>query len=479
MYLFLNDETYHFELENIARFFDKELTVSLSKPKADGDFTYLRTGRVKGKLVYFCYCYCNGKRLYSKERLGEAGNKPAEISIGRTLYEMLSEAFETRPPWGIVTGIRPAKYAYQRYCETGSYDSVYKEFTESCLVSPQKARLAIETSKNSGFIHDLAGKRTASLYISIPFCPTRCSYCSFVSKTIERDGQRLLNDYVNCLARELYETLKLIDELGIKLLAVYFGGGTPSVLEPNDIERLTKVISDNFDASSLLEYTFEAGRPDTITEHKLKVLKSAGISRICINPQTFNDQVLKEIGRRHSAAAIDEAFGLARRVGFDNINSDLIAGLPKDNMESFQNSLKHLIALGPEGITVHALTVKRSSNLRETAVASSAAADMVSYAYNTLTESNYLPYYLYKQKGTVENVENVGYAKKGHFGLYNVFIMDELHTIIACGAGAVTKLVDPQGGIQRIYNYKYPAEYISGFGEMLKRKRSIYDCFQG
>lgn len=480
MYLFLHESDYRFEIENIVRLYDLNLMVAAGRPDRNIDFVYVRAAKIKSRTDIFCYYRIKGKCLYTRSFLGSIDKHSIEMGLGSAIYKTLSDIFGIIPPWGIVTGIRPAKYACQRFKETGSYDIVFKEFTENCLMLPQKARLAIETARNSEPIHKLCEEKTASLYISIPFCPTRCSYCSFVSKTIERDGGLLLNDYLNCLCLELSQTLDMINELGVRLLTVYFGGGTPSVLMPNDIYRLTKIISDKIDTGSLLEYTFEAGRPDTISEDKLAVLKDAGVTRLCINPQTFNNDVLLEIGRRHKAEDTDRAFGLARRLGFNNINSDLIAGLPKDSEDSFKKSLEHMIDLAPEGITVHALTLKRSSNLREQIPRlHSDVSKMVDYAYERLTETGYLPYYLYKQKGTIENVENVGYSKKDHFGMYNVFIMDEVHTIIACGAGAVTKLVAPGSQrIERIFNYKYPAEYISGFSEMSVRKRRIYEYFK-
>ena len=262
---------------------------------------------------------------------------------------------------------------------------------------------------------------------------------------------------------------------------VYIGGGTPTVLSADELVQLTQAVDNCFGMPADVEYCVEAGRPDTISREKLEVLKSAGVSRISINPQTGNDFVLQKVGRRHTAAQIEECYRLAREIGFDNINADFIAGLPGDDIESFRNSMTWALdVLKPESITVHALTLKRASRMREnqSEIFSPDAALMVDYAQEVLVDAGYAPYYMYRQKGTVDSLENTGYAKPGYECLYNLFIMDEVQSIIACGAGAVTKLMDPKSNlIERVFDLKYPQEYLDRFDEMLQRKQYIKEFY--
>ena len=261
------------------------------------------------------------------------------------------------------------------------------------------------------------------------------------------------------------------------------GGGTPTTLSTEQLTLIMDTVSSNFNLSNLLEYTVEAGRPDTVTREKLLAIKRGAATRISINPQTMNDAVLEKIGRRHTSAQMREAFMLAREVGFDNINTDLIAGLSGDTLESFKNSVDEIISLNPENVTVHSLSMKRASNLNKSnyhfvAKEGEEADKMVDYALSQLTNAEIFPYYMYRQSKTVGNLENVGYAKKGFEGLYNVYIMDETHSIIGCGASAVTKLREPGGNnIERIFNFKYPYEYIDNFPLMLERKKGILEFY--
>lgn len=263
----------------------------------------------------------------------------------------------------------------------------------------------------------------------------------------------------------------------MRLETVYFGGGTPTSLTAEQLEVLFRAVEAHFDLSALREYTVEAGRPDTVTADKLRTIKDAGATRISINPQTLREDVLQAIGRRHTVAQFYEAFDLARRCGHENINTDLIAGLTGDDPAGFAGTLEGILALSPESVTVHTLSMKRASRLvteKETGSAGRGAADMVAFAAGRLPEAGYRPYYLYRQSRTADNQENVGWAKPGREGLYNVYIMDETHTILACGAGAVTKLKEPGGEyLERIFNYKFPYEYNARFGDMLRRKEGI------
>ena len=287
---------------------------------------------------------------------------------------------------------------------------------------------------------------------------------------------KLIPEYVNKLCEEIVYTAKITEKLGLKLDTVYFGGGTPTTLTAAQLDRVMKVIANNFDMSTVREYTVEAGRPDTITEEKLKVLKANGCGRVSINPQTLNDSVLEAIGRKHTTAQFFDSFDLARKVGFDSINTDIIAGLPTDTVESFENTIDKLIELAPENITVHTLSIKRAARLNHSGdreVLKNPADKMVEYATKRLLESGYLPYYLYRQKNIAGNFENVGYAKVDKAGIYNILIMEEKQPIIALGAGGSSKLVFDHGQrIERVENVKDVTNYIARIDEMIERKRT-------
>ena len=419
---------------------------------------------------------------------GISSRKEQERLLAVALYRALSQRTGKKLPWGILTGIRPAKLVYSGR-ERGMTDAQIARFLEEKdLVSPQKVQLLLDTADREEKILNLSGPLSYSLYVSIPFCPTRCSYCSFVSHSVDK-AKKLVPEYVELLCREIAHTGRLVRDLGLRLETVYFGGGTPTTLSAEQLDRLFCAVEENFDLSCLREYTVEAGRPDTITREKLVCLKSHGVGRISINPQTFNDQVLEEIGRRHTAAQTLESYELARSVGFDTINMDLIAGLAGDSLESFSKTVDRAMELQPENVTLHTLTVKRASRLAkettgrnvEGACQDNLVEKMLAYGYSAFAQNGYHPYYLYRQKGTVENLENVGFCQPGHEGMYNVFIMSEVHSIIAVGAGGVTKLRQPGGDrIERIFNFKYPYEYISRMHQILERKklvRTFYEPF--
>ncbi|MFQ9094072.1 MAG: coproporphyrinogen dehydrogenase HemZ [Ruminococcus sp.] len=317
-------------------------------------------------------------------------------------------------------------------------------------------------------------KRGISLYLSIPFCPTRCSYCSFVSHSIEQ-AHKLIPGYLEKLCEELVIWGQLVREQELLVDTVYFGGGTPTSLTAEQLEQVLTAVQDNFDLSHLREYCVEAGRPDTITPEKLKTLKRFGVDRISVNPQTMQDSVLETIGRKHTTAQTVEAFRMARAAGFDNINMDLIAGLPGDTPEGFHDTLEQIMALDPDSITVHALTLKRAANLfaEGESQVHNPVEQMVQESMRRLPEHGYAPYYMYRQKNTIDNQENVGYARAGKESLYNILIMDESQSIFGAGCGASTKLVEPCGRITRIHNYKFPYEYIRQFDQLMQKKEQV------
>ena len=400
-----------------------------------------------------------------------------ERIMAQLLFSVLKEMTGYAPEWGILTGIRPSK-VMRNYISLLGSEKAEEYFENELYVSEKKTRLASEVAEREQRIIDLSESNSFSLYISIPFCPTRCSYCSFISHSYE-SVKKLIPEYVEKLIEEIRLTGRIADELGLKAETVYFGGGTPTTLSAEDLRRITCAVGESFDLDSLREYTVEAGRPDTVTAEKLDVLKMNGVTRISINPQTFNDSVLETIGRRHTGEQTVRSFLLAREKGFDNINTDIIAGLPGDTIGSFKNTLERINELSPENVTVHTLSIKRSSFMSGGSDFTRArlAEEMLSSAERMLRE-RYFPYYMYRQSKTLGNLENTGWCRDGKEGLYNIFMMEETHSVLACGAGAVTKLRAPENeNIERIFNFKYPFEYIKDYGELISRKDRIKDFY--
>ena len=420
------------------------------------------------------------------------GNTPQDVpaekdfknGFKRFFYNVLSEATGKTLPWGNLTGIRPTKIAYGML-EQGSSDQTILDFyKKNHYVSSEKAALSLEIAKRErellSRIHYEGGY---SLYIGIPFCPTTCLYCSFTSFPIA--GYRdLVDKYLDCLIQEMEQTSNAMK--GQILDSVYIGGGTPTTLEPRQLDRLLAELKNLFDFSTVQEFTVEAGRADSITEEKLKVLFSYGVSRISVNPQTMKQETLDIIGRRASVEQVEQAFALARRVGFDNINMDLILGLPGELEADVQHTIDRVTALAPDSLTVHSLAIKRASKLnrwiQEKDVAMLHNTDeTMTIAADGARRLGLVPYYLYRQKNMSGNFENVGYAKEDKLGLYNILIMEEKQTIVALGAGSITKKVSRKVAedgnesilIERCENVKEVSQYIERIGEMIERKRVL------
>ena len=487
MILELLGHDFHFELQNVCRLFLPQENFTCVYEQTDVAEQAVVTARLdKGDAQTTLFCRL---RLTDFEKTLTATltnthhdyRNECELGLCELLYRLLSEAFGVTQAWGLVTGVRPVKLLRRLIAEQGE-DEAMRWMRERLLVSDNKLALCRTTLQAENKLLALSRPESFSLYVSVPFCPTRCDYCSFVSQTVTRAAS-LIPAYVENLAKELQYTAAIVKELGLRLETVYFGGGTPTTLSAEQLGFLTDCIAKQYDLSHVREYTVEAGRPDTVTEEKLRVLKAAGVSRISINPQTLNDEVLQHIGRKHTAAQFYEAFDLARRVGHDNINTDLIAGLPSDSYESFVNTMDGILSLSPESVTVHTLSMKRAANLNLQKRADYRTADdaarMVAHSAQCLSSADYHPYYLYRQSRTVGNQENVGWAKDGKDGLYNVYIMDETHTILACGAGAVSKLKKPHSEyLERIFNYKFPYEYNDSLQEMLNRKDNVRTFYE-
>ena len=482
MYLINKNHKFHYEMENLLRvYFPEKITISEEIPEnEDYCLTELDGSTVSVTVRLLGKEYSESKVAdFSEKNADDTDESYLERKMALMMFELLSEITEYTPPWGILTGVRPAKLM-SNLSEAHGEDWAKEYFVSELKVSEDKTNLAVSVAQKEAPIIKASQPDSYSLYVSVPFCPTRCSYCSFISHSNE-SAKKLIPEYVEKLCEELAVTGKIAKELQLKLESIYIGGGTPSVLTAEQLKRVTDAISSNFDVPSVREYTIEAGRPDSTTKEKLEVMKNCGCTRISINPQTFNDDVLKEIGRNHSAQMTLDCFAEAGEVGFTNINTDLIAGLPKDTLESYEKTLSKAIELSPENITVHTLALKRSSNIvTESRKTNSGivAAEMLSLTQKKLTEAGYVPYYMYRQSKCLGNLENVGWTKAGYECLYNVYMMEECHTVLAVGAGAVIKLKAPESKeIERIFNYKYPYEYISGFDEIIRRKEYIGEFY--
>lgn len=477
MNLYIDSHTFHYEMENLVRAFFPYDKITVLKEYESINSPYVLTSYKDNIEVKLCIDAFE-KSLCAPKTGEEAFD---ELKMAQLLYSLLCEYFETTLPWGVLTGVRPIKLL-RRLIDKNGVDNAVDYFKNELKVSNQKLELALLTQKAEREILALSKEKSFSLYISIPFCPSRCNYCSFVSQSVEK-AKHLIDDYVVLLCKELEETAKIAHDLELKLETVYMGGGTPTTLTAEQMDMVLSTVTRCFDMSTCREFTVEAGRPDTITKDKLLAIKKNGVDRISINPQTLNDEVLEIIGRRHSAQDAIDAFYLARECGFDNINMDLIAGLKGDCYDSFVDTLGKVVELSPESVTIHTLALKRSSTLNTENIAvnigiKNESTDMLSYSQKVLLDKAYIPYYLYRQSRMAGNLENVGWSKKGFESLYNVYIMDETHTILACGAGGVSKLkAFTCDKLTRIFNFKYPYEYNTRFDELIKRKEAIYDFY--
>lgn len=470
MNLYVKNHNFWFELENLTRLFFPNEKINVFKTFDSIEQPYIYT-EVSDKVKIEVSINNFQKSLISDK------TDDNELTSAQLLYRVLCQYSGYTQPWGVLTGVRPVKL-FRRLCEELGEEGARNKFAYEFYVSPEKLRLAELTEKNEKKILDLSRPESFSLYVGIPFCPSRCSYCSFVMSSVER-AKKLIEPYTELLCEEIKATAQIASNLGLRLETVYFGGGTPTTLNAEQLDRVLKTVTNSFDMSTCREFTVEAGRPDTIDKERLCALKENKVDRISINPQTVNDNVLREIGRKHTSEQFFNAFELARKCGFDNINTDLIAGLPTDNLYSFVNSLDSIRALSPECITVHTLCMKRASTLTNIGTTlnredAETARKMLEYTQKMLTSDGYIPYYMYRQSRMVGNLENVGWSKKGFESLYNVYVMDETHTILACGSGGVTKLKNNETDyLERIFNFKYPYEYVDRFDELIERKSSI------
>ena len=403
----------------------------------------------------------------------------AQHAVGTAFFEAGCKLIKYTPPWGILVGIRPGKIASKLYGELGSKLAVRRVLVNDYLLSPKKAQLITNVALTEERILQHYPKNTCSLYISIPFCPTRCAYCSFISYATPR-LLSLIPKYLIRLKQDIARMAEIIAKRGQTIVTVYIGGGTPTMLNKAQLRDLLSFIESVIDVSGLDEYTLEGGRPDTIDPDKLDIASRYGVGRISINPQTLNDDVLAGIGRKHTSDDFFRAFYQARNSGIKAINTDVIAGLPGDHFASFSKTIDQIAELRPENITVHTFFVKKASDIVHSGVNIfqrnvREAVKCVDYAQLVTAAKKYHPYYLYRQKNTVGNLENVGFSLDGYDGIYNCLIMAEQQNIYACGAGAVTKLVSDDGNIKRFYMPKYPYEYLDMEKEPEEMEKTFSD----
>ena len=447
-----------------AKFSNTELIgpdtpVAIVKVSSDDKTAYAEASLTMGSRTVLKY--------YSESfKENEPQKNTKSITASKAFFYAASEFCKYNPPWGILTGVRPTKLAFDRINSGMTKDQAVKSLRSDYLMYPKKAILAVDIARDEAKIIKNYTEKDCSLYISVPFCPSRCAYCSFVSYTTKK-LLSLIPDYLIAMKDEIFHLSKLIKELGMNVVTIYVGGGTPSTLNEDQLEDLLSYVDKCFDTNSLHEYTFEAGRADTITAQKLKSCKDHGVTRVSVNPQTLCEEILVGVGRKHTVEQFYKAYELASSSGIPHINTDLIIGLPADNFNIYSSTIEKIVDMAPDNITAHTFAAKKSSEL--TVSGSEIFTDdyrdlakCVDYTQIITKANGYIPYYMYRQKNSAGNLENVGFCKKGTECIYNVLMMEEVHTIFAAGAGAVTKFTKNGGEqIQRSFNPKYPYEYLA------------------
>ena len=425
----------------------------------------------------------NGVTTHAVQRLAREKETYAlrRRILQRSYYLAALPHLPAPPPWGALSGVRPTKLTTRHLLDGGTPESADRLMRDTFFVTPERRKLCVEASLAAVKAARLLEPEDVSVYIGIPFCPTRCAYCSFVSQTAGGAG-KLLEPYLDCLLREIEAVGEGLQAAGRHVRTLYIGGGTPTVLSTPQMKLLMEAVNRHFDRSRLIEYTVEGGRPDTLDPEKLRTIRALGADRMSINPQSMNDAVLRNVGRRHTAAEIERAYREAVEAGFSHINMDLIAGLPGDDPESFRSSLDRVLALDPSNITVHTLALKKGADLFEKRgglPSQEAVEEMVRSANETLSARGCRPYYLYRQKYMSGSLENVGWCRDGDLCLYNIYMMEELHSILALGGGAVSKRMLSETKLERQCNPKYPKEYIERIEEIILAKQDFIQKLGG
>ncbi len=449
----------------------------------EGDRMEIRLSRGEKRTTATCLLVLDGMHRHGRAAASNTAlsdaletDRRCQRLIKNAIYRAALAAGVSRPVWGALTGVRPGKLLCQLLDKGPGEEEALRRFREDFDVSPERAALCLDASRQTLRMRASLAPRDVCLYVGIPFCPTRCAYCSFVSQSVEK-SMRLMEPFLDALEQEIAAVAQQVRRLGLRVVSLYMGGGTPTTLSAQQMDRLCGRLAGEFDLSALREYTVEAGRPDTITAEKLQVLRRHGVDRISVNPQTMSDAVLEAIGRRHTAADIRTALGTVRETGGFAVNMDLIAGLPTDTVQGFSDSMDEVLALAPENITVHTLSLKKGSRITLEGAAlpdGAAVGAMLDLAGARLRAAGYAPYYLYRQKFMSGGFENVGWAKAGFENLYNICIMEELCSILAVGGGGSTKLIRPDAGRNiRLMAPKYPLEYIEQIEAICAEKEKI------
>ena len=420
----------------------------------------------------------SGKTATASRRL-KAAEETVRLrrrALQQSYYLAACQLLDAAPAWGALAGVRPTKITTKHMLEGGTPKSADKLMRDVYYVTPDRRKLAVDCSISTVNAANLLNGKDLSLYVGIPFCPTRCTYCSFVSRTIGKKTE-LLDPYLQALMKELAVTGKLLRQSGRTIRSVYIGGGTPTTLSTPQMADLLDAISDSFDLSRCIEFTVEGGRPDTLDAEKLRTIRQHGADRMSINPQTMEDHVLRACGRPHKAADVIRAYREAEDAGFKAINMDLIAGLPADTIDGFKRSLDAVAELNPANITVHTLALKKGADLfekRENLPSAADVTEMVAYSADVLRNLHYKPYYLYRQKYMSGSFENVGWSRDGLDCLYNIYMMEEVHTILSLGGGGMNKVNFPDGSLQRFHNPKFPEQYIEMIDDVCRQKEEMF-----
>jgi oxygen-independent coproporphyrinogen-3 oxidase len=475
MKLYLRGHSYRYAMEQIQLSLFPEAPMEyVEAPFSDGDgaVSTLTTGPVYTTAATVITVGSRTSRAMRRAKTEALDERLVRQLLRQSYYKAALPLLPAEPAWGALSGVRPTKLTTKHLLDGGTPASADRMLRDVYYVTPSRRKLAVACSQATVDAAARLAPNDISLYVGIPFCPTRCAYCSFVSQTTEKDGW-MLDEYLTALLEEIRYTGQLMKQSGLRIRTLYIGGGTPTTLSTLQLQRLMATLAVSFDLSGLLEYTVEGGRPDTLDFEKLRAIRKLGADRMSINPQTMSDQVLQNVGRRHTTAETLAAFSAARAAGFDGINMDLIAGLPGDTAAGFAQSLGQVLALHPTNITIHTLALKKGAALFEkrAALPSAAAVEtMLRDAEARLRKEGYLPYYLYRQKYMSGSFENVGWCKPGYAGLYNIYMMEELHTVLSLGAGGMSKINLPGGKLVRFHNPKYPKEYIAA-GEKLRAQK--------
>ena len=478
MRLYLDGHTERYALEQLQMALFPGEPMEYTETPFDGDGAVSTLRREHGVLLARAAICKDGRTVTGEQTLPEAEETVStrRRTLQQSYYKAAVQLLDAPPPWGALAGVRPTKLTTRCLLQGGTAADCDALMRDVYYVQPERRRLCIDASLATVEAASLLRPRDLSLYIGIPFCPTRCFYCSFVSQSIEKQAH-LLEPFLQSLLVEIETVGQLLAQSGWTVRTVYMGGGTPTTLSAEQLSRLLAAISSHVDLSQCLEYTVEGGRPDTLDREKLDVLRAGGVDRISINPQTMQDAVLQRMGRRHTAADVVRAYEDAVAAGFTAINMDLIAGLPGDSPAGFADSLSRCLALDPSNVTVHTLAVKRSSDLhldRTGLLPAEAVASMLETAETALRGGGYAPYYLYRQKYMSGSFENVGWSKAGSACLYNIYMMEELHSILSLGGGGVSKVNLPGDKLELLSNPKYPREYLERLDDTLDAHRTFF-----